>query len=568
MNLRFWKDQSFGVKALVVAILMAALAFFVWSGGVPPLISDRTIVDAKVPVHDFDGRKLYREAFELIRDRHFMLANADKRAAFILQWEHRFDQGSELDDQKSADTAISQMVLGVGIAFDDYELPKRASEVRQREEALFGGIGVQVIIKGRAEAVAEVQRRRPRGLSEDDPAVKVWMAEAQRVYNLYSEITDERPLIIGADPAEGTPAKDAGLAKGDEILKIKVDGEWQSLSGSMAEEAVESLQGPVDSFVEIWIRHPDTNGDGTQIYSERSVSLKRVELTRSVVFFRELQNCISYVGLTDFVSQFARSELKAALDKAVAHAQACNGAGGLILGLRHNPGGQLQNAFAFESMLMERGVMHVIRHRVSGSDSFVDQTLLLSPDQAVSVNGANGGAGSFSTVREAYVEKETLTPGEFYQKALLPAQFKVIVLTDHYSASASELVAGALQSNGRALVLGDSSFGKNFGQTSFPLSWGGHDASGSPLRQLRITTFEFRPGGVSMPSGIVPDIACERYPADPNEDPFFDSQVKAAIAKLKEQMAAQSDFELRKAEAERTHRDLNQKLMEQKRSQP
>lgn len=70
-----------------------------------------------------------------------------------------------------------------------------------------------------------------------------------------------------------------------------------------------------------------------------------------------------------------------------------------------------------------------------------------------------------------------------------------------------------------------------------------------------------------MPSGIVPDIACERYPADPNEDPFFDSQVKAAIAMLKEQMAVQSDFDLRKAEAERSHRDLNQKLMEQKRSQ-
>ena len=71
-----------------------------------------------------------------------------------------------------------------------------------------------------------------------------------------------------------------------------------------------------------------------------------------------------------------------------------------------------------------------------------------------------------------------------------------------------------------------------------------------------------------MSSGIVPDIACERYPADPNEDTFFDSQVKAAIAKLKEQIAIQSDFELHKAEAERSHRNLNQRLMEQKSLQP
>lgn len=566
MNSRFWKNLSTPAKALIVATLMAAPVLLFSYAIDPDRIGPRAS-HAHSKIHDFDGRKLYREAFELIRDRHFMLADADKRAAFISQWEHRYDHGNELDDPKSADAAISQMVLGVGIAFDDYELPKQASEVRQREEALFGGIGVRVIIKGRAEAVAEVQRRRPRGLADDDPAIKAWMAEAQSVYNLYSEITDERPLIIGADPEEGTPAKDAGLVKGDEILKIKVDGQWQSLSGSMAEEAVESLQGPIDTSVEIWIRHHDTAGDGAQNQSERAVSLKRVELTRSVVFFRELESCVSYIGLTDFVSQFARAELKAALDKAVAHAQACKGAGGLILGLRSNRGGQLQNALALESMLMERGVMHVIRSRVAGSDSFVDQTMLLAPDQAVSVNGADGGAGSFSTAREAYVEKETLTPGEFYQKALLPAQFKVIVLIDRYSASASELVSGALQSNGRALVLGDSSFGKNLGQATIPLAWGGHDAMGRPLRQLRITTFEFRPGGISMPSGIVPDIACERYPADPNEDPFFDSQVKAAIAMLKEQMAVQSDFDLRKAEAERSHRDLNQKLMEQKRSQ-
>ncbi len=554
---------GFVITSLAILVLMGLVATNRTRSGTP-LMDD----EAEVQAQNFDGRKLYKEAFALIRDRHFMLADSEKRAAFVSQWEHRFDQGNELDDEKGADKAIGQMVLGVGVAFDDYELSKRISEVRKREEARFGGIGVQVIIKGRAEAIAEVQRRRPRGLSEDDPLIKAWMAEAQSVYNLYSEITDERPLVVGAEPADDTPAHAAGLVKGDEIIKVKVDGEWETLSGSMAEEAVELLQGPIDTAVELWIRHHATKSDGTFETIERSVSLKRAELTRSVVLFRELEGCISYLGLTDFVSQYARSELKSAIDKAVLHAKACNGNGGLILGLRQNTGGQLQNALALESMLLERGVMHVIRGRIPGSDAYSDQTQLLSPDSAVSISGANKGAGSYSVDRGEYVEKETLSPGEFFQKALIGAQFKIVVLVDRYSASASELVAGALQANGRALILGEPSFGKNYGQTTFPLKFGGRDAEGHPARQLRLTTFEFRPGGSSMPAGIIPDIAVERYPADLHEDSFFDSQVKEAIARLKEQMATQDDFDARKAKAERAHQNLNEKLMEKKRSQP
>jgi len=222
--------------------------------------------------------------------------------------------------------------------------------------------------------------------------------------------------VTAIAPFEGTPAWKAGLKPGDRIIKI--DG--VSTKGITLEEAVSKMRGTPGTTVTITIAREGVN-EPIDLTIERAMI--KVE---PIPYFGLIEKDIGYVRISSFSPGVGKNLTKVLeeLDRM--------GAKKLILDLRGNPGGYLNEA-------------------VNVADNFIDKGRLI-----VSELGQTSGAN-----RKFYAE-ENMTVGE------LP----LIVLVNRGSASASEIVAGAVQDWDRGLVVGDTTFGKGLVQTLIPLDEG------------------------------------------------------------------------------------------------
>jgi carboxyl-terminal processing protease len=294
------------------------------------------------------------------------------------------------------------------------------------------------------------------------------------------EITLRDDVLTVVAPIEGTPAHRAGLHPGDRITKI--DG--LVTKDMQLADAVKRMRGRPGSKVIISvIREGWTESKDFEITREQI----RVQSVRT----HDLGNGIEYIRLRQFQEQTAH-DIDAALDKF-----AKNGMKALILDLRNNPGGLLTSA-------------------VEVTEKFVDD-------------------GKLVVYTEGRVRNQNMRFSAHAKKAY--TSLPMVVLVNQGSASASEIVAGALQDYGRAVVVGTQSFGKGSVQTIIPLS----DGSG-----LRLTTAKyFTPKGRSIHGkGITPDIVVEapKPPADakpqppsldPMEDLKKDVQLQRALDVIK-----------------------------------
>ena len=261
------------------------------------------------------------------------------------------------------------------------------------------------------------------------------------------EVTMENGLVKVVLPIDDTPAARAGIKPGD--LIIQIDGE--QVQGMALNEAVEKMRGPVNSDIKLTIRR------GTQEPFD-------VKLTRAVIKIQSVKyhlegTDIGYIRITSFNEQ-TDSGLVAAF-KALRQ-QTDNKMTGIVLDLRNDPGGLLEQAVAVSNAFISKGEIVSIRGRKQQSA----QRFNAQADRDIS-----GG---------------------------LP----VVVLINGGSASASEIVAGALQDQHRAVVMGTRSFGKGSVQTIIELS--DHSA-------MRLTTARYyTPSGRSIQAkGIEPDIVVE-----------------------------------------------------------
>jgi carboxyl-terminal processing protease len=260
------------------------------------------------------------------------------------------------------------------------------------------------------------------------------------------EVTMENGLVKVVSPIDDTPASRAGLKPGDFIVEI--DGE--QVQGLTLQDAVERMRGPVNSAIKLTLRR------GTQepftVTLQRAVI--RIQSVRS-----SIEGDIGYIRITSFTEQ-TESGLRSAIQKI--KDQLGNKQKGIVLDLRNNPGGLLDQAIAV-------------------SDTFLDK------GEIVSTRGR----------RAEDAQRYNAKPGDLLNG--LP----MVVLINGGSASASEIVAGALQDHHRAILLGTRSFGKGSVQTIIPL--GGQGA-------LRLTTARYyTPSGRSIQAqGIEPDIAVEQ----------------------------------------------------------
>ncbi|TAJ08976.1 MAG: S41 family peptidase [Nitrospirae bacterium] len=258
-------------------------------------------------------------------------------------------------------------------------------------------------------------------------------------------IKDNRLAVIA--PIEGTPAQRAGIKAGDFIVKVNEE----STKDLTLMDAVQKMRGPKGSKVSLTVQR-DGVADPLVFALERDII--KIESVRTKV----IDNNIAYVRLTQFQEASGR-DLSKALKKFKEQKLQST-----ILDLRNNPGGLLTAAVEVSEQFVAPGKLIVY---IKGRDGRKDEYL--------------------SRMKEA------------------PEEYPLIVLVNEGSASASEIVAGALQDWGRAVIIGTTTFGKGSVQTILPLA----DGSG-----LRLTTAKYyTPKGRSIQStGITPDIVVKPQP--------------------------------------------------------
>jgi len=261
------------------------------------------------------------------------------------------------------------------------------------------------------------------------------------------EITNRGGVLTVVSPIEDTPAARAGIHPGDQIVKI--DGEFTK-DLSLA-DAVKKMRGPRGSKVVISVKR-----EGVAQLLDFTLTRENIQIQS--VKYKDLGDGYGYVRITQFQERTAT-----ALEEALAALSGASGdkLRGLILDLRNDPGGLLSQA-------------------VKVADIFLDSGLIVYTD------------GRLDSQKQKY----------FAHKSGSHTEFPIVVLVNGGTASAAEIVAGALQDHKRALVLGTQTFGKGSVQTILPLD----DQSA-----LRLTTaLYYTPSGRSIQAtGIVPDIAME-----------------------------------------------------------
>jgi carboxyl-terminal processing protease len=268
------------------------------------------------------------------------------------------------------------------------------------------------------------------------------------------EVTQEEGFIKVISPMDDTPAAKAGILAGDFITHV--DGE--SLQGLVLDDAVEKMRGPIGSEIIITIVR-----EGTAEPFDVSIIRDTIKLT--AVRGRVVGNT-AVLRITTFNDQ-TTSGLKEELKKAVEELGGMENLDGVVLDLRNNPGGLLNEAISVSDAFLEKG-------------------------EIVSTRGREAGSG------ERYnAEAGDLVNGK-----------PIVMLINGGSASASEIVAGALQDHRRAIVVGTKSFGKGSVQTLIPLRGDG---------AMRLTTARYyTPSGRSIQAlGISPDIVVNQPPPKP-----------------------------------------------------
>ena len=255
------------------------------------------------------------------------------------------------------------------------------------------------------------------------------------------EVTMEQGVVKVVSPIDDTPASRAGLKPGDYITNI--DGE--NVVGMSLNDAVDKMRGKPGTKVKLTIRRINEK--------PFDVTLKREEIKIQSVKSDIKDDDVAYIRITSFSEEVDKN-----IEKAIKKANKDKKIKGIVLDVRNNPGGLLDQAVAVSDLFLNKGEIVSTRSR--------------NPEDTVRYSATDGDIAN---------------------------GMPIVVMINDGSASASEIVAGALQDHKRAVILGEKSFGKGSVQTVVPL--GNYGA-------MRLTTARYyTPSGRSIQAkGIEPDI--------------------------------------------------------------
>ena len=296
------------------------------------------------------------------------------------------------------------------------------------------------------------------------------------------EVNEKDGIITVITPMAGSPAARSGMRSGDQI--VAVDGD--AVEPERLHETIRRMRGRAGSKISV-----------TVLRDEETIrhEMRREVIRVASVHYELLRPSFGYVRVNQFSETTARE-----LSRAIDSMQDDNDGmlDGLVLDLRNNPGGVLDAA-------------------VDVSDLFLDSGVIVSAE----------GRTAEARFRRSAHRGDVLDGAE------------IIVLVNQGSASASEIVAGALQDHGRALVVGMETFGKGLVQTVMPLSKG---------RAIKLTTSRyFTPSGGSIhETGITPDVFVEDTPGFPDlslsgsVNRVADTQLIEAVERLQRQQVMHS----------------------------
>jgi carboxyl-terminal processing protease len=282
------------------------------------------------------------------------------------------------------------------------------------------------------------------------------------------EVGMEAGVVKVISPIDNTPASKAGLKAGDYIVKIN-DTQVQ---GKSLTEAVELMRGPVGSSIEITVRR---RGEKKALIFNITREIIEVQSVK----FELLENNIGYIRLTSF-NENSSSQVKEKIKKLNNNKKLK----GYILDLRNNPGGLLSQAIKISDFFLENGEIVSTKSRQPSEN------------------------------RKWFAKKGDLTNGK-----------TVLVLINYGSASASEIVAGALKDHKRAIILGENSYGKGSVQSIIPFKNRG---------AIRLTIAKYYlPSGKSISEvGVTPDIEVAEGSDDFKINSETDNQLNFAIKLL------------------------------------
>jgi carboxyl-terminal processing protease len=262
----------------------------------------------------------------------------------------------------------------------------------------------------------------------------------------------QNDVLTVVSPIEDTPAFNAGVKAGDQIVRI----DDKSTKGISILDAVKKLRGPENSKVKITIMRKGLTQPKDYVISRAVINIKSVKN-------RNYDGNIGYIRVSSFQER-TTDDVK----RALAELKKKGAVDGLVIDVRNNPGGLLDQAVKVSDIFLKSGTI-------------------------VSIMG-----------RSKSLESKFVAKDDGSEPAC-----PIVVLVNEGSASAAEIVAGALQDNGKAIVLGTQSFGKGSVQTVIPFE----DGSALKLTTARYYT----PKGKSIQAeGITPDIAVE-YIKPPEE---------------------------------------------------
>ena len=342
-------------------------------------------------------------------------------------------------------------------------------------------------------------------LSPDD-AANMQVQTRGEFGGLGIEVTQEDGFVKVVSPMDGTPADQAGIEAGDFITHV--DGE--SVLGLTLDEAVDLMRGPVGSEIVITVVR-----EGTPEPFDVSIIRDTIKLT--AVRARTEQNAV-VLRVTTFNDQ-TYANLASSLAEKVEELGGEEKVSGIVLDLRNNPGGLLTQA-------------------IKVSDAFLDK------GEIVSTRGRNPQDG----------ERFNATEGD------LANGKPIVVLINGGSASASEIVAGALQDHHRAIVVGTKSFGKGSVQTVMPLRGDG---------AMRLTTSRYyTPSGRSIQAlGVSPDIVVEQPRRNPvsEEESETNNRPSRSEADLRGRLNndSLSEDEIKQIEEDRARAEAAAKLRDE-----
>lgn len=366
----------------------------------------------------------------------------------------------EVDAEKLVESAIDGMLSSLD-PHSSYLSPDDAADMRVQTSGSFGGLGI--------------------------------------------EVTQEEGFVKVVAPIDGTPADIAGVQAGDFITQV--DGE--SVLGMTLNDTVALMRGPVGAEIVITVVREGTD-------EPFDISIIRDVIKLTAVRSRVEGNSV-VLRVTTFNEQ-TYPNLKDGLEDSIKELGGMDNVNGIVVDLRNNPGGLLDQAIMVSDAFLETGEIVSTRGR--------------DLEQSERVNAHAG----------------DLAEGK-----------PIVVLINGGSASASEIVAGALQDHRRAIVVGTKSFGKGSVQTVMPLRSDG---------AMRLTTARYyTPSGRSIQAlGVSPDIVVEQPPRKPEADESEDTpRQQRTEADLRGSLNNDSltEDEILQIEAEREKADLAAKLRDE-----